>query len=77
LCRKHKIFKIHTTKYLLDRTSERKAMIQKHHGLQLPDKNFIIDPYLLGLWIGDGNNGDGVITQGKEDFNFIKTEIEN
>jgi len=38
LCRKHKIFKIHTTKYLLDRTSERKAMIQKHHGLQLPDK---------------------------------------
>lgn len=30
--------------------------------LILPDKKLIIDPYILGAWLGDGHKQDGVIT---------------
>lgn len=30
--------------------------------LQLPDADLFIDPYLLGVWLGDGNKDDGRIT---------------
>lgn len=30
--------------------------------LGLPARNLFVDPYLLGLWLGDGNTGSGQIT---------------
>jgi len=76
LCRKHKNISTHTTEYLLNRKSNRKPMVERHSGLDLPRKDLPIDPYVLGVWLGDGNSGDGVITQGSEDFEFIKSQIE-
>jgi len=35
-----------------------------------------IDPYLLGVWLGDGYSSDGRIIAHKDDFNYYKTKIE-
>lgn len=37
--------------------------------LQLPNKEYKIDPYLLGLWLGDGASLDGRITT--QDFEIV------
>lgn len=34
-----------------------------------------IDPYILGLWLGDGSAADGRITASFEDFAFYKKEL--
>lgn len=36
--------------------------------LQLPEKDFQIPPYVLGVWLGDGNKNGGRITIGEEDL---------
>lgn len=33
--------------------------------LDLPDRHLIIDPYVLGVWLGDGSKQTGIITQMK------------
>ena len=35
-----------------------------------------IDPYLLGVWLGDGYSSDGRIISHKNDFNYYKTKID-
>lgn len=35
-------------------------------------KNLIIDPYMLGLWLGDGSSYDGSITAANEDMEFYR-----
>jgi len=35
-----------------------------------------IDPYLLGVWLGDGHSSDGRIIAHKDDFEYYKTKIE-
>ena len=33
-----------------------------HHGLDLPDADLPLDPYVLGVWLGDGTTGQAAIT---------------
>lgn len=35
--------------------------------LELPDRILPVDPYVLGLWLGDGSSAAGVITIGEQD----------
>ena len=35
-----------------------------------------IDPYLLGVWLGDGYSADGRIIAHKDDYEFYKTKID-
>lgn len=39
--------------------------------LDFPDADLPIDPYVLGLWLGDGNSRTGIITLGAEDAGHI------
>jgi len=41
--------------------------------IEFSNKNLPIDPYLLGIWLGDGNSSDGRITCHKEDLDFYKS----
>lgn len=46
--------------------------------LQMPDKNLPIDPYLLGVWLGDGVTGTTRITVGYyEDGYFFSKKLES
>jgi intein/homing endonuclease len=39
-------------------------------------KELSIDPYLLGVWLGDGYSADSRIISHKDDFEFYKTKID-
>lgn len=48
--------------------------IPNHEGLQLSDAELEVDPYYLGLWLGDGNTCASVLTAHRDDMGeHIKT----
>lgn len=45
-------------------------------GWDLPEKSLPIDPYLLGLWLGDGSKGQCIISGLSEDLEFYQSVLE-
>jgi hypothetical protein len=43
--------------------------------LQLPDADLPIDPYLLGVWLGDGATAEPRITQSTEDVEELRAKL--
>jgi hypothetical protein len=43
--------------------------------LDLPERALSVDPYLLGLWLGDGNTHAAVLTAHVNDVGFYATEL--
>lgn len=70
LCRKTRAG-IHTTEVLARKRGKR-ALIERAGALELPDRDLPIDPYMLGVWLGDGCSGHATITQGAQDFDEIR-----
>lgn len=60
---------------LAARTSDRKPMVSRHRGLQLPDVDLPIDPYVLGFWLGDGHSSAGAVTVGEQDQEHVLGRI--
>ena len=52
---------IHTTEFLA-KSRAKKAQLQLAQSLDLPDASLPIDPYVLGVWLGDGNSDGARIT---------------
>ena len=50
--------------------------IESAKSVNLPKKDLKIDPYLLGLWLGDGYSHTSRIVSHKNDYNFYKTKLE-
>jgi len=44
--------------------------------VQYVEKNLLIDPYLLGVWLGDGSTNNAIVTCHDDDQIFIRSEIE-
>jgi len=44
--------------------------------LQLGQRELPVDPYLLGVWLGDGGAGDGVITAGFDPDDLLASDAE-
>lgn len=66
---------LHLTKDLSGRKSHRKAVVKVTKPLELPSQNLPIDPYVLGVWLGDGCSYHATITQGEEDLDFVRKEF--
>jgi hypothetical protein len=49
--------------------------IHKSNSIKFKKNNLEIDPYLLGVWLGDGYSSDGRIIAHKDDYEFYKTKI--
>lgn len=43
---------------------------------KLPDRDLLIDPYVLGVWLGDGQTAGAAICGEADDVAFIASEIE-
>lgn len=54
----------------------RAAMLPEIQAVDLPDKDLLVDPYVLGLWLGDGTKNNAVITCHDTDAAIIRPEIE-
>jgi len=51
-----------------DQLVPKKHFIWVTDPLVLPEKDFLIPPYVLGTWLGDGNTSEPCITQSPEDW---------
>ncbi len=76
LCRKRPVFKVKTTKWLAQRSSERAPLVTAHGAIDAPNAILPIDPYVLGVWLGDGCSGHATITADDADASEIRDEIE-
>jgi len=68
-------FKIKETHDLCRRRAKR-PMILRAKTLNLPQADLPIDPYLLGVWLGDGNSSGMRITSSVDDQKWLRAEIE-
>ena len=39
--------------------------------LEFPDREFLIDPYFIGYWLGDGSHRDSLLTIGDQDNHMV------
>lgn len=62
----------HTGLKLYNSKIENRFYIPVGNAIQYKDKDLSIDPYVLGLWLGDGIAQAGKIVMLEEDFNAIK-----
>jgi len=67
-------FKIKETHELCRRRAKR-PMILRARPLVLPEVDLPIDPYLLGVWLGDGHSNGMRITSGAEDQVWLRGEL--
>ena len=54
----------------------RAPMLPTTQPAQYPEKTLPIDPYVLGVWLGDGSRNNAVITCHDDDAVFVRPEIE-
>ena len=54
----------------------RLPMLPKVLPVQYEKKQLLVDPYVLGVWLGDGSSNSGVITAEDADAVFTRAEIE-
>lgn len=55
-----------------------KYFVQQCKPIQYENKNLIIDPYYLGLWLGDGNSHNtGITTKDKEILDYVTKYAES
>src|SRR5882672_7894441 len=53
----------------------KRPMVKRAAALQLPEIDLLLDPYLLGVWLGDGNTQFPSITCGGKDVDWVCSEI--
>ena len=68
-------FKIKET-WELHRRRAKRPMIERAKPLDLPQVRLPIDPYLLGVWLGDGHSAGTRITSSVEDQPWLRGELE-
>ena len=74
---------IRTTKEILETLKIKHGNIERFNhsidvcgAIDLPHKELLIDPYLLGLWLGDGHRKTGRIGMMEEDINNIQNSFD-
>lgn len=74
LCPKRPVYKIKETICLAKKRKHR-PKIERAKALVLPDAKLPIDPYFLGLWLGDGPSSGVYLTAHTDDQTFYKPEL--
>lgn len=68
------IFHVKDTAYL-SKPRNKRLMVRKQGALQLPDADLPIDPYVLGVWLGNGCSENCGITCNGLDTEWFKEEL--
>ena len=64
-----------TVKRTTSELDPKKHVIVSTKPLQLADAELPVDPYVLGVWLGDGDTCGGGITQGRADVEEMRSHI--
>ncbi len=78
-CRKRKVYATDTTLALFDRqskmTEDRPPKLPDYAAVEYPEKDLPIDPYVLGLWLGDGTSASGGFTSLPADADVYREHV--
>lgn len=74
LCGKRDVFKIKETHELCRQRSKR-PMVKRAKAFVLPDLELPLDPYILGVWLGDGDSSNGAVTASEDDGSWLRAEF--
>ena len=55
--------------------TEYKYRVPIPKAVELPEKDLPLDPYVLGLWLGDGDKNDNRLAVGKDDLDILLNEL--
>ena len=61
---------------ICDPSKVRMPMLPRMAAVERPEANLLVDPYVLGVWIGDGSKHQAIITCADDDAAFVRPEIE-
>lgn len=75
-CGKREVYKIKETWELCKKRNKR-VMIKRAKALELKGIKLPIDPYFLGVWLGDGNSSGTRITSDVNDQIWLRKELES
>lgn len=64
-------------KLLVSEKNQARYTIRTTKALQLPDANLLVDPYMLGVWLGDGSTKCGEYTSHSDDRAIAHRLIES
>lgn len=82
LNRKHDAYRTYTTEQLFARQNAtnpdkvRSPKLPCHEAIAFPEKDLPLDPYTLGLWLGDGTSLQAIITSDDHDMPHVRARIE-
>ncbi len=54
----------------------RAPLLPVNYAVKYPTQDLLVDPYVLGVWLGDGSSAQTVITSHDNDSPFVRAEIE-
>lgn len=57
-------------------SGERRSVSISVAPVQYPEADLLLDPYMLGYWLGDGNSRNAGICVGREDFAHLRDQLE-
>lgn len=69
---KGRIREIVETQNIFAKRNRRKPFIPANAVIEMPESKLPIDPYLLGVWLGDGNSCDKWVSCGAEDIDHLR-----
>ena len=61
--------------HVIARKRTKRAMVVRAQAIQLPEAELPVDPYLLGVWLGDGTASTLAITSSLDDIQWMRSEI--
>lgn len=65
-----------TTRELAQWVKASKPCLPRHAPVQYSHKQLVVDPYVLGAWLGDGTTGLGRMTSHPDDMEFMRAQFE-
>ena len=70
--KKGRVEELHETQNILKQKNRRNPAIQISPSINMPERDLLIDPYILGCWLGDGTSAYGAITVGEQDIHHFR-----
>lgn len=69
---KGRVREVVETQNIFARRNRRSPYIPANAVIDMPHRELPIDPYLLGVWLGDGNKSDKWVSCGEEDIEHLR-----
>lgn len=67
----------HDTKSIAEYSNRKGPFLPRHSRVEYPEADLLIDPYVLGAWLGDGSKSAGSMSSHPDDSAFMRAQFES